>query len=62
MANITLRSSPGDYTPVSTSYNQKGGPLTHIELDENFDKMNRAVELVQVDAQDFAVAVAIALG
>lgn len=64
MPNITLRTTSAEYTPISPvgTVTQKGAPLTHIEIDENFDKMNQGVEEVQVNAEAFSIAVAIALG
>ena len=59
---ITLRTNSGEYTPISTNVTQKGAPLTLLEVDQNFDEMNAAVEQVQVNAEDFSIAVAIALG
>lgn len=64
MPTITLRTTAGEYTPTSPAgtYTQKGAPLTLLEVDQNFDRMNAAVEQVQVNAEDFSIAVAIALG
>lgn len=61
---VTLRSTPAEYTPVSQAgtFFQKGAPLTLIEVDENFDKMNASVSNLQLDSEDFSIAVAIALG